>query len=231
MATIIKPPAQLDQSDRYSVFLAGSIEMGAAEDWQKVVEDRLSDLDIVLYNPRRDDWDSTWSQRADNPPFREQVIWELTALRESDLIILYFSPPTMSPISLLELGLFADKDKLCVLCPDGFWRKGNVDIVCQMYGVPLFDDWDGLLRHVRVMATMTRGHRLAPPIKPDRETIYAACYVARCKCGCGGIIFAATDDPRMAADNVKEVAECIREGHTVGRTNANGNQYPASRDT
>lgn len=54
------------------------------------------------------------------------------------------------------------------------------------------------------------------------DTDYAACYVARCKCGCGGIVFAATDDPRMAADNAKEVSECIREGHTVGRTNAKG---------
>lgn len=171
MATIIKPPAQLATDGRYKVFLAGSIEMGAAEDWQVVVEERLADLDIVLYNPRRDDWDPTWEQRADNPPFREQVIWELTALREADLIILFFSPGTKSPISLLELGLFAEKDKLCVLCPEGYWRKGNVDIVCQMYGIPLFDDWDGLLRHVRVMAAMTRGKRQAPPIKPDRETM------------------------------------------------------------
>lgn len=59
-------------------------------------------------------------------------------------------------------------------------------------------------------------------IYPHLVTDYAACYVARCKCGCGGIIFAATDDPRMVEDNAKEVAECIREGHTVGRTNAKG---------
>lgn len=151
MGSVIKPPTQLDQSGRYSVFLAGSIEMGAAEDWQAMVEQRLADLDIVIYNPRRDDWDPTWEQRADNTLFRQQVIWELQALRRADLIILYFSPPTRSPISLLELGLFASADKLCVLCPEGFWRKGNVDIVCQMYGVPQLDGWDDLLYHVRTM--------------------------------------------------------------------------------
>lgn len=25
--------------------------------------------------------------------------------------------------------------QVIVCCPEGFWRKGNVDIVCQRYGV------------------------------------------------------------------------------------------------
>ena len=49
--------------------------------------------------------------------------------------MMYFDPSTKSPISLLELGLFARTGKTIVVCPDGFWRKGNVDIVCERYGV------------------------------------------------------------------------------------------------
>lgn len=41
------------------VFLAGSIEMGQAEQWQERVVHALSDAgDLVILNPRRDDWDS-----------------------------------------------------------------------------------------------------------------------------------------------------------------------------
>lgn len=71
-----------------------------------------------------------------NPQFKEQVVWELSALELADIVVFYFDPKTMSPISLLELGLFARTQKkvICV-CPEGFWRKGNVDIVCERYGV------------------------------------------------------------------------------------------------
>ena len=118
------------------IFLAGTIDNGNSIDWQaKVIED-LKDYDVTIYNPRRLDWDSTWKQEIDNPQFNQQVNWELDHLERSDLIIMYFLPGSQSPISLLELGIFYKKMVVC--CPDGFWRKGNVDIVCQKYGVPQF---------------------------------------------------------------------------------------------
>jgi len=145
MATTYKPPASFTQSIQsgvFSVFLAGSIEMGAAPDWQAALERDLADLDIDIYNPRRDDWDSTWDQSADNPQFREQVEWELDGLALANLIVLYLAPGTMSPISLLELGIYAanGSKKLVVCCPEGFQRKGNVDIVCERYGVEQVSD-------------------------------------------------------------------------------------------
>lgn len=57
---------------------------------------------------------------------------------------MYFSPNTKSPISLLELGLFARSGKVRVVCPEGFWRKGNVDIVCQYYNIPLYENFETL---------------------------------------------------------------------------------------
>ena len=61
-----------------------------------------------------------------------QVEWELEGLELCDIIIMYFDSNTKSPISLLELGLFAHKKKMIVFCPNGFWRKGNVDVVCKV---------------------------------------------------------------------------------------------------
>lgn len=123
--------------DMISVFLAGSIEMGAAEEWQAKVVAALKEKDVLILNPRRTQWDASWKQSIDNPPFREQVEWELNALDAADIIIVYYCPDTKAPITLLELGMHmrATPEKLVVCCPEGFWRKGNVDIVCARYGV------------------------------------------------------------------------------------------------
>lgn len=131
---VVKAPGKLPGYGP-SVFLAGSIEMGKAEDWQTKFTNAMNDLNVWILNPRRDDWDSSWEQKKTNPQFREQVEWELAALEHATVIAMYFDPATMSPISLLELGLFAKFSTVIVCCPEGFWRKGNVDIVCEKYGV------------------------------------------------------------------------------------------------
>lgn len=109
--------------------------MGTARDWQKEVAEACGGLDAVLLNPRRDDFSPDAEQSIENDYFRGQVEWELDALEEAAAILLYLAPGTKSPISLLELGLFARTGKLVVCCPEGFWRKGNVDIVCHRYGI------------------------------------------------------------------------------------------------
>ena len=145
---LIKAPESISKNHRTDklIFLAGSIEMGLAEDWQTRVAKHLQNqLDYTLLNPRRDDWDSSWVQSIENPNFYQQVNWELNGLERADTIILYLSPETKSPISLLELGLFAASGKLLVCCPSGFWRKGNVDIVCERHHIPVYEKLDELL--------------------------------------------------------------------------------------
>lgn len=145
-ATVIHAPHAVPKDDaRPKIFLGGSIDMGAAEDWQAWVEGELIEHDVILLNPRRGDWDPSWEPVSTNPNFRQQVEWELTALEQADVIIMYFAPTSKSPISLLELGLYAREKKLMVVCPEGFWRKGNVDIVCQMYSIPMYDSLEELL--------------------------------------------------------------------------------------
>lgn len=128
---IFKSPQIIPSNLGRSIFLAGSIEMGEAIDWQTDCARVLDRRGWHVFNPRRDDWDSSWVQSINNPHFRAQVGWELDALRAASRILFYFVPGTIAPISLLELGLFAGKGGLEVVCPDGFERKGNVDIVCE----------------------------------------------------------------------------------------------------
>lgn len=151
----VKPPdvidlEQLHKDKIFSVFLAGSIEMNTAKDWQKEFKEKL-DKSLVgkakermlLMNPRRDDWDSSWEQ--DSPQFIEQVNWELNSLDHCSQIVMYFDPATKSPITLLELGMYAASGKLVVCCNDKYWRKGNVDVVCNRYSIPMVADLKQLI--------------------------------------------------------------------------------------
>jgi len=141
MRTIFAPEELKVNTDEKTIFLAGSIEMGKAEDWQAELAEKLKSYsDLVLFNPRRKDFDPKAKQVKDDPYFRGQVTWELKALEKADIIYMYLDPNTKSPISLLELGKYCDSGKLIVCCPEGFYRKGNVDITCEMYGSPVFEN-------------------------------------------------------------------------------------------
>jgi hypothetical protein len=134
--------------DGLTIFLAGSIEMGKAEDWQTKVTKLLAEKfsNIYMVNPRRDDWDSSWEQKIENPQFNEQVTWELSNIENSSIVMYYFDKKTQSPITLAELGLAAGKfpEKAIVICPEGYFRKGNVDIICDRYGIEQVETIDEL---------------------------------------------------------------------------------------
>lgn len=123
-----------------SIFLAGSIDNGTAIDWQTSVTAAFADTNYTVLNPRRPDWDDSWAQDASDRQFNQHVTWELDALDAADLILFYIAPGSASPISLLELGLYARSKKVIMCCPPGFYRKGNVDIVCQRYGIMQIPD-------------------------------------------------------------------------------------------
>lgn len=147
---VIKPPQSIEiEPNTTTVFLAGSIDMGQAIDWQAEVASALQNKPFTILNPRRDDWDSSWKQSIDNPQFNAQVNWELDGLEKADIIAMYFAPTSKAPITLLEMGLFAHSNKLVVCCPDGFWRKGNVDVVSQRYGIPQVNNLTALIDYIK----------------------------------------------------------------------------------
>ncbi|HAS46626.1 MAG TPA: hypothetical protein DCS93_39450 [Microscillaceae bacterium] len=147
---VIKPPQSIEiEPQTTTVFLAGSIDMGQAIDWQTAVTEALQGQPFTVLNPRRDDWDASWEQKITNPAFNAQVNWELDGLEKADVIAMYFAPTSKAPITLLELGLFAQSKKLVVCCPEGFWRKGNVDVVSQRYGIPQVDTLEQLIDFIK----------------------------------------------------------------------------------
>lgn len=139
---------------RTSIFLAGSIEQDKAENWQQRLMDELDGKGILIYNPRRKVWNPDLPQTTDNEQFYEQVTWELQRLDMADIVPMYFQPGTKSPVTLLELGLYADTEKLIVCCPEGYWRKGNVDIICEKYDIPQVDTLDELIEAVRLSVAL-----------------------------------------------------------------------------
>ncbi|NJL15375.1 MAG: hypothetical protein HC913_21815 [Microscillaceae bacterium] len=143
---ILYPPTPFPAPlGRPSVFLAGSIAQGQAEEWQSALIGQLHHWPGIVLNPRRPNWNADWVQRIDHPDFRAQVEWELEGLEKADLIVMYLDPSTQSPISLLELGLMAHSQKMWVACPEGFWRKGNVDIVCHRYQIRQVAHWQDFI--------------------------------------------------------------------------------------
>ena len=150
---------QKKEEDTVSVFLAGSIEMGSAINWQKEVIAQFTDTRVTFYNPRRDEWDTSWEQDEANPHFNHQVNWELNSLNKSDIIFMYLDPETKSPISLLELGMYCTSGKMIVCCPDGFWRRGNVEIVCTRNRVPLYRTIAEALGALRTMISIMGDRR------------------------------------------------------------------------
>lgn len=162
MARMIISPEKsrpLYEESKVTVFLGGSIEMGRAEDWQTKIHAALnglySDADLALFNPRRTEWDATWSQENKPGPFQDQVNWELSRITlYSDIVCFYFDPNTTSPISLLELGLVTGMLihgqkyplKCVVYCPPEYFRKGNVDITCELANIPVFNTYEDFLQ-------------------------------------------------------------------------------------
>jgi hypothetical protein len=121
-----------------SVFLAGTTSRVDTADWRETLSSLLFEVPVTIYNPYRADWNGTWREDVDFAPFREQVEWELDKQEKADVVVVYFHPASQAPISLLELGLCArTPGKAIVLCPEGYWKRGNVQMVCRKFGVEM----------------------------------------------------------------------------------------------
>jgi hypothetical protein len=92
----IEAPEEYDERGP-SLFLAGGIT--GNHDWQAEVVRRLSDLPLVLLNPRRRDFPINDPSAA-----RGQIEWEFRHLRRATAVLFWFPPETLCPIALYELG-------------------------------------------------------------------------------------------------------------------------------
>ena len=108
---MLKPHESLPSADTSGftkIFLAGTIDMGSSRDWQAEAFEYFSSLPgkYILFNPRQGNWDGSKPGEMDY-----QVNWELEYLEQADIIIMYIIGTSKSPITLLEMGLFARSGK------------------------------------------------------------------------------------------------------------------------
>lgn len=125
---------QVIYPDSKTVFLARTIDNGDSFNWQEGIINRCQDLDIVFYNPRRKEWPSV----TVTSQIEYQIKWEQKHLDNADLIIMCLLDNSRSPISLLELGLYAQSGKIIVFCNPEFYRYDNVRLTCKKYNIPLY---------------------------------------------------------------------------------------------
>ena len=154
---IYKPPMNIAKRDmlKKHVFLAGSIGgnvelTSLCKDWQSEMTEFFTSLGYGVFNPRRDDFDLSCKQEFSNGEFFQQVMWELNALDIADIILFYIDPTTIAPITLYEFGRYSTSGKCYMVCPDGFFRKGNIDIACHKDNIPLFDTLDNFTEFFKI---------------------------------------------------------------------------------
>lgn len=120
--------------------MAGSIDEGRSRPWQDGLAAMLADLPGTLCSPRRYDWDASWDTSENSAVFAEQVAWELRGIERADIVLVHFEPGSLSPVSLLELGLLLGRGASVVIsCPPGFARRGNVVLTARHLGLPVHD--------------------------------------------------------------------------------------------
>lgn len=130
---VVTCPAVLTTQHRRTkvvIFVAGGISN--CTNWQDDIIELLragdSD-DLVLVNPRRDDFDIT------NPDMSaQQITWEHAHLEAADEILFWFPKETLCPITLFELGKYCrdDEKMIYVGCHPEYARKFDVEHQLKM---------------------------------------------------------------------------------------------------
>ena len=142
MPVIIAPEETGNADDDYTtVFLAGAIDMGTAVDWQTQVIEQIG-TEFCIFNPRR--------EKFTPDTLDEQIEWELDKLERADYIFLWFPKDSKAPISFFEAGLYWNSGKLIVGAEPGFYRRRNLELTAERYGVILHDSLDEMIFCLRL---------------------------------------------------------------------------------
>ena len=121
----LKCPGEMDLSGN-SLFLGGGIS--SCPQWQWAMVDLLGETDLVLVNPRRNDFDAT-----DPTMTRKQIEWEHKYLARVTARMFWFPSETLCPITLFELGKFiGGPDPLFVGCHPDYQRKADLQIQLEL---------------------------------------------------------------------------------------------------
>ncbi|KAH8601529.1 hypothetical protein B0O99DRAFT_606841 [Bisporella sp. PMI_857] len=144
-------PFTADEKYPRSIFLSGYIS-STYPTWRESLTSSLQDLPLTILNPCRSTWD--WEESISDPAFVQQANWELSMLSLADLVVVVFpsDPEIKGAITLLELGLMMGErggEGVVVVCPEGYWKRGNVQVVCKRYGAEVLSTVGELDKVVR----------------------------------------------------------------------------------
>lgn len=117
-----------------SLFLGGGISN--CVNWQDKMVELLSGWpqpgatgpELVLLNPRRKHFPMDDPSATDG-----QIRWEYDHMRQATAIMFWFSPETLCPITLFELGKWIETKKpLFVGCDPAYQRIQDVIVQCSL---------------------------------------------------------------------------------------------------
>ncbi len=134
------------QSINKKVFLAGGI-MGCPN-WQNDFlnicrEHTEYSMNMTIFNPRRDNF-----PEDDINSHVEQICWEHKHLKESDIIVFWFSRGTVNPITLYELGRWGNSqlnNKKIIIGIDPEYIKRDTVITQSKLDNPNIEICDSLI--------------------------------------------------------------------------------------
>ena len=110
------------QTSKRSIFLAGSIDF-SSKNWRQRVVRKLGDK-YLYFDPTNCNYDNLSTQEMEN-----HIKWEFEAMQRADIVLLNLLPNSLSPISLVELGLNIHLGKLLVICPKEFYKSVYVHLI------------------------------------------------------------------------------------------------------
>lgn len=127
-----------------SLFLGGGIS--DCPNWQAEIIPRFANTNVILMNPRRDNFDITNQYMS-----VEQIHWEHEHLNTASAILFWFPAETLCPITLFELGKYATLGKrIFVGCHPDYARALDVRVqlkLIQPYTI-VHDSIDSLVAEV-----------------------------------------------------------------------------------
>lgn len=156
MALIIESPNEIYSTENnlnVKIFLAGGITN--CPDWQSYVISELKDVDyLTIYNPRRKNFPISDPKAAE-----EQITWEFNHLRDSTIILFWFSQGSLNPIVLYELGMWGNSQDNPILIgvDPKYERKEDVLIQSKLARpeITIFDSLQDIIEEIKkTMATL-----------------------------------------------------------------------------
>ena len=119
----IEAPKNYIKRKSVAIFLAGGITN--CPDWQQELVKLLENTNLVILNPRRENFPIHDPNAA-----QEQITWEYEHFKKADMISFWFSRGSLNPIVLFELGkwLVQDEKPIFIGIDPKYERRQDVEI-------------------------------------------------------------------------------------------------------